>query len=138
MTPMTSITNGRPALVLRLFPDAFLAHGVRALAVLFLAAIFCAAPARGQNGAGTALSFDGVDDFVSIANSPNLNVYPLTVMGWFQSSDQGLDRGMVNKYVVNSFNGYNVYFHQGRVRAWYFRDANNFVWDSGRGLDSGF
>lgn len=100
------------------------------------------APARGQygegTGAGTALSFNGVNGFASIANSAALNVYPLTVMGWFRSSDQGLDRGIVNKYVVNSRNGYNIYFHQGRVRAWYFRDTANYVWDGAQGLNSGF
>ena len=96
------------------------------------------ATVQAQTGAGTALLFDGVNDFVSISNSPALNAYPLTVMGWFRSFDQGLDKGIVNKYPVSSFSGYQVYFHQGRVRAWYFRDANNYVWDGGRGLDSGF
>src|SRR5688572_32149880 len=84
-----------------------------------------------QTGAGTALSFDGVDDHATIANSGALNVYPLTVMGWFRSFDQGFDRGIVNKYVVNSLNGYNIYFNQGRIRAWYFRDAANYIWDGG-------
>src|SRR5687768_10494137 len=106
--------------------------------VLVAALWFVAPLARGQSGAGTALSFDGVDDHATIANSAALNVYPLTVMGWFRSFDQGFDRGIVNKYVVSSFNGYNVYFHQGRIRAWYFRDAANNVWDGGGGLDSGF
>ena len=108
-----------------------------ALAVL-AALLFATPAARAQTGAGSALWFDGVDDFASVANSPALNAYPLTVMGWFRSFDQGLDRGIVNKYPVSSFSGYQVYFHQGRVRAWYFRDGNNYVWDGGRGLDSGF
>jgi hypothetical protein len=89
-------------------------------------------------GAGTALSFNGVNGFASVANSANLNVYPLTVMGWFRSADQGLDRGIVNKYGNSSFNGYNISFHQGRIRAWYFRNSSNFVWDGGQGLNSGF
>src|SRR6266545_3491759 len=81
---------------------------------------------RGQTGAGTSLSFDGLNGYVSVSNSPALNLYPLTVMGWFRSFDQGLDRGIVNKYVTGSLSGYQVYFNQGRVRAWYFRDANNY------------
>ena len=93
---------------------------------------------QAQTGAGTALSFDGLTGYVSISNSPALNLYPLTVMGWFRSSDQGLDRGIVNKYLIGSFNGYQVYFNQGRVRAWYFRDGANYVWDGAQGLDSGF
>ncbi len=93
---------------------------------------------RAQTGAGTALSFDGVDDYVTIANSGSLNTYPLTVMGWFNSFDQGTNRGIVNKYPLNAMNGYNIFFHQGRVRAFYFRDAANNVWDGAQGLDSGF
>ncbi len=89
-------------------------------------------------GGGTALLFDGVNDYASVSNSPALNLFPITVMGWFRSFDQGLDRGLVNKYVGNSFSGYQVYLHQGHLRAWYFRDGNNYVWDGGRGLDGGF
>jgi hypothetical protein len=119
------------------------AGAVRVPAILFLAALSLASPpARAQfsegTGAGTALFFDGVNDYVSISNSPALNLFPLTVMGWFRSFDQGLDRALVDKYVANSFNGYLVYLHQGHLRAWYFRDGSNFVWDGGRGLDGGF
>lgn len=107
--------------------------------LVLVGALWFAAPtSSAQTGAGTAASFDGVNDFASIANSAPLNAYPLTVMGWFRSFDQGLDRGIVNKYVIGSLNGYQVYFHQGRVRAWYFRDGNNYIWDGGQGLDSGF
>jgi hypothetical protein len=115
----------------------------RALAILVLTTVGLSAPrvraqfAQGAGG-GTALSFNGANAFAAVSNSAALNLYPLTVMGWFRSFDQGLDRGIVNKYVVNSFDGYNVYFHQGRIRAWYFRDSANFIWDYGRGLDSGF
>ncbi len=106
--------------------------------LLLLLLAITAASVRAQTGAGSALRFDGVNDFVQVANSSALNVYPITIMGWMRSFDQGQDRGIVNKYPVSSFSGYNVYFHQGRVRAWYFRDGNNYVWDGGRGLDSGF
>ena len=114
----------------------------RAAFLILLVALCFAAPsilAQPQGtGSGPALSFDGANDYVAIANSPALNAYPLTIMGWFRSFDQGIDRGIVNKYVVGSLNGYQVYFHQGRVRAWYFRDGANYVWDGGQGLDSGF
>src|SRR5258706_326295 len=118
----------------------------RLLAVVLycIAVALClmASPTHAQfgsgTGAGTALSFDGVDDYVSVSNSPALNLFPMTVMGWFRSFDQGLDRALVNKYVANSFNGYLVYLHQGHLRAWYFRDGSNFIWDGGRGMDAGF
>lgn len=106
--------------------------------ICLVALLFAIPSSHAQTGAGTALAFNGVNGYVSIANSASLNVYPLTVMGWFQSPDQGLDRGIVNKYAINSFNGYNIYFYQGHVRAWYFRDSVNYVWDNARGLDSGF
>lgn len=108
------------------------------VSLLFLVFSLTATPGHAQTGAGSALMFDGVNDFAQVANSASLNAYPITIMGWLRSFDQGLDRGIVNKYPVSSFSGYNVYFHQGRVRAWYFRDGNNYVWDGGRGLDSGF
>ena len=51
-----------------------------ALALVFFAALwFVAPPAHAQTGAGTALAFDGVNDYVSISNSAALNAYPLTV-----------------------------------------------------------
>jgi hypothetical protein len=107
---------------------------------LGLAGISCALPliARAETAAGTALRLDGLNDYVTVANSAALNVYPLTIMAWFQGNDFGLDRGLVTKYVVASFNGYQVYLHQNRLRAWYFRDSANYVWDGGQGLDAGF
>src|SRR5688572_26717368 len=108
----------------------FRPRALGAWGLLFSILFWCGSPQlHAQTGAGTAASFDGVNDFVSIANSPSLNVYPITVMGWMRSFDQGIDKGIVNKYVPGSLNGYQLYFNQGRVRAWYFRDANNYVWD---------
>lgn len=47
--------------------------------LLLLALLFLTGSARAQTGAGTALAFDGVNDYVSISNSAALNAYPLTV-----------------------------------------------------------
>ncbi len=112
------------------------------LAMACLALLTLALQTKAQygegTGAGSALTFNGANGFVTVSNSAALNTYPITIMGWLRSFDQGVDRGVVNKYVVGSLNGYQVYFHQGRVRAWYFRDGANYVWDGAQGLDSGF
>ncbi len=93
---------------------------------------------RAQTGAGTALSFDGLNDYVSISNSAALNAFPLTVMGWIRNDEYGPDRGLINKYAANSFNGYQIYLYEGTLHAWYFRTNGSQVWDGGRGLNGGF
>jgi hypothetical protein len=94
--------------------------------------------ARAETAAGTAVSFDGANDYATVANSAALNVYPLTIMGWFQGGDFGADRGLINKYAPGALNGYQVFLSTNRLRAWYFRDAANYVWDGSLGLDAGF
>lgn len=94
---------------------------------------------RAETAAGTTVSLDGVDDYATVANAVvPLNLYPLTVTAWVKTSDSGVDRGLINKYAANSFNGYQLYLHEGRVRAWYFRASTNYVWDGSRGLDGGY
>ena len=89
------------------------------LAIQFLIVLYLLVPpARCQTGAGTALGFDGVNDYVSISNSAALNVYPLTVMGWIRNDEYGPDRGLINKYAANSFNGYQIYLYEGTLHAW--------------------
>lgn len=86
-------------------------------------------------GGSTALEFDGVDDVVTFSN--NFNVYPLTVTARFKTSKVGGSGGIVNKYISGSANGWNLRVSNGRLRAWYFRDNSNYVWDSAQGLDGG-
>src|SRR5439155_18295044 len=38
-------------------------------------------------------------------------------------------RGLVNKYVAGSFNGYQIYFINGNLCAWYMKDSANYVYD---------
>src|SRR5439155_15678962 len=38
-------------------------------------------------------------------------------------------RGLVNKYVAGSFNGYQMYFVNGNLCAWYMKDSANYVYD---------
>src|SRR5207245_2741765 len=38
-------------------------------------------------------------------------------------------RGVANKYVAGSYNGYNVFLNNGNLCAWYIRDPGNYVYD---------
>jgi len=120
--------------------SSFLRCCVREAQALVILAMLCLtiSPARAQTGAGTALGFDGVNDYVSISNSAALNAFPLTVMGWIRNDEYGPDRGLVNKYAANSFNGYQIYLYEGALHAWYFRTNGSQVWDGARGLSGGF
>ncbi|BCW94824.1 MAG: hypothetical protein KatS3mg018_0306 [Fimbriimonadales bacterium] len=88
--------------------------------------------------AGASLLFNGSNTAVQFDHRPELNAYPLTVSCWVRTLDTAnLERGIVNKYVSGSGNGYQIYQRNGRVYAWYFRDLNNYIWDGGLGLDGG-
>jgi hypothetical protein len=75
-----------------------------------------------------ALSFDGIDDYVSVPHTYALNAYPLTVAFWMKTNATGLS-GIVNKYFPGSLNGYQVFLNSGNLCAWYFKDASNYIWD---------
>jgi hypothetical protein len=77
---------------------------------------------------GEALSFDGVDEGVSVAHVAALDAYPLTVSLWMSTTTNSLG-GLVNKYLPSSLSGYQVFTSGGNLCAWYFKDASNYVWD---------
>jgi hypothetical protein len=83
--------------------------------------------ASGRTGAGVTL--DGVDDYVGIPHNAALNAFPLTVAAWFKTTTNSGVRGLVNKYVAGSFNGYQIYFVNGNLCAWYMKDGANYVYD---------
>ncbi|CUU01438.1 Disaggregatase related [Armatimonadetes bacterium GBS] len=88
--------------------------------------------------AGANLLFNGSNTAVQFDHRPELNAYPLTVSCWVRTLDTAnLERGIVNKYVSGSGNGYQIYLRNGRVYAWYFRNGSNYIWDGGLGLDGG-
>lgn len=104
-----------------------------------------AADASGNNNTGTlingpawtagrisqALSFDGINEYVNVPHAPALNAYPLTLAAWFKTNSTSGVRGIVNKYVVGSFNGYQVFLNDGKLCAWYLRDAATYVYGGG-------
>ncbi|OHA79276.1 MAG: hypothetical protein A2747_02435 [Candidatus Yonathbacteria bacterium RIFCSPHIGHO2_01_FULL_44_41] len=87
-------------------------------------------PLRAIGKVGQGLYFDGTDDYVAVPHSATLNSYPLTVSAWFKTSMTG-NAGIVNKYVSSSANGYQLYFNNGTLCAWYIRDGGNHVWNGG-------
>lgn len=102
------------------------------------AILLCATLAFAQiEDAGSALSFDGVDD-EAFTDPFSGFYYPLTLTAWVKTS-QNLPSvsGIMGKYVNGSLNGYSVFLYNGRVRAFYFRDSTNYVWDGTQGLDGG-
>jgi concanavalin A-like lectin/glucanase superfamily protein/Big-like domain-containing protein/purple acid phosphatase-like protein len=79
----------------------------------------------------TGLLLDGVDDYVSVPHAPALDAFPLSVTAWFKTSTSAGVRGLVNKYVAGSYDGYQVFLQDGRLCAWYLRDTSNYVYDGG-------
>ena len=87
----------------------------------------------------TALSFNGISNSVSFSVGPSTvyNVHPLTVTAWIKTDVPGGGGLIVNKYVGGSLNGWQLFLVNGQIRAWYFRDASNYVWDGANGLNGG-
>jgi serine protease len=84
-----------------------------------------------------SLSFDGVDDSLSIPHNASLNAFPISVSAWFKTTQATRYHGIINKYTSASYSGYQIYLADGNLYAWYFRDRANCVWDGARGLNAG-
>ncbi len=82
-------------------------------------------------GGGSALNFSSTNcQTVQIPNQAALDAYPLTVMTWFMVPTNSDGGALVNKYVSSSGNGWQI-FLAGDLRAWYFRDGANNVFNNG-------
>jgi len=82
---------------------------------------------------GQALSFNGTNQYVSVPDVAALNAYPLTVAAWFKTGTTTGSPAIVNKYVSASMNGYNLFFYQGSLCAWYFENSSYYVFAGGAG-----
>ncbi len=58
-----------------------------------------------------------------------LDSYPMTLSTWFKTTSTSGTHGIINKYVANSHNGYQLFMSSGKLCAWYFRDSSDYVWD---------
>lgn len=93
----------------------------------------------GPYGKGGALAFDGVNDTAIVPHAAALNAFPLTATAWFRTEQNTPEHtGLISKYAAGSGNGYQLHLHEGRVRAWYFRDPSQRVYVNPNGLDGGF
>jgi hypothetical protein len=87
---------------------------------------------------GGALALDGRDDYAEVPHADELNAFPLTVMAWVRTTRNTSEiNGIISKQVISSATGYSLVLHEGRVRAWYFRDPSTSASPEG-GLDGGF
>ncbi|MGH7488495.1 MAG: LamG-like jellyroll fold domain-containing protein, partial [bacterium] len=66
---------------------------------------------------GQAFSLDGVDDFVSFADSPALRPTNLTIEGWFNFATVGGIRILVAKTAGTTFESYVIYASDGDIVA---------------------
>jgi hypothetical protein len=96
------------------------------------------APVVLSNIATNCLKLAGTGDYVSISDAPDLDAYPFTVSAWIKTSlISAAGEGIVSKYVNSSKNGFSLFMVNGHVRAWYFADGNDYIWDQSLGLDGG-
>ncbi len=107
-------------------------------AVALAFSLFFVPGGRAQSDPGNSLYVAGTINYVSVPHTAAFNSLPITVMAWVRTSVTSGQQGLVNKYVANSFNGWNLFLLNGRVRAWYFVSSTRNVYGGGDGLDGGF
>ncbi len=76
-----------------------------------------------------SIVFDGVDDYVNVANTSILNNSSQTINIWFlYTSTPGNGVSVIGKHdAVGSFNGYNMYGYSGNNFAWEFKNASAYA-----------
>jgi len=90
-----------------------------------------------ETGPGLCLNFPGRDTVVAVPHHERFNTYPLSVTLWMRSAQQDGSAGLVSKYASGAHCGWQVYLLNGNVRAWYFVNVTNCVWDGADGLNGG-
>src|SRR5207247_1743894 len=88
-------------------------------------------PAWTAGTTGTGLAFDGVTNYVLIPHAAVLDTFPLSMAIWFKTTTTSGVSGLANKYIAGSANGYQIFFNNGNLCAWYYKDAANSVYDNG-------
>jgi hypothetical protein len=96
------------------------------------------APVVFSSLAGSALSLNGANQFVAVAQTNDLNAYPLTVTAWIKTSRTNANYdAIINKYFPASNNGYSLHLVNNRLYAFYFRNGSSYVYAGDPGLDGG-
>jgi len=73
-----------------------------------------------------AIEFDGNDQRISIGDVAYTKTPPFTVAFWVKFNSL-VSAGLVTKYAVASWNGFNVFQQSSHILAWFLRDGNNYV-----------
>lgn len=75
--------------------------------------------------AGTALKFDGVNGYVTVAHTNDLNPFPFTATAWFRTTNTAnIVQGIVSKYADASANGWTMVVQNGHLRGFYYRNGS--------------
>jgi len=83
-------------------------------------------PALVSGQIGNALSFDGLDDYVEIANSPSLGItVDITIAAWIKRGALGDYGGIAAKTDGNSTWDYDLYFGSGANTLHFYSDNQN-------------
>lgn len=84
------------------------------------------------------LNFNGDQRYASVPHNVALNPFPLSMSLWLKSNQKSGEIGLINKYQAGSYNGYNFFMLDGEIRAWYFRDSQNYVYEAGPVQNGGY
>lgn len=83
--------------------------------------------------AGNALNFDGINGYVQVAHTNDLNSYPFTATAWFLTTNTAnVVQGIVGKYADASANGWMLAVQNNHLRGFYYRNGSfiNFAVDA--------
>src|SRR6266496_2072742 len=89
------------------------------------------------SGAEFAVSFSGTAQSGSVS-SPAFNAFPLTVMLWAKTDQTNGGGALLAKRSNSQTNGYEITITNGQLRAFYARNATNYVGNPNSGLSGGF
>lgn len=72
--------------------------------------------------ATNCLKLDGVNGYVQVAHTNDLNAYPLTATAWFRTTSTAAQfQGIVDKYADASGDGWAIGVQGGQLRGFYYR-----------------
>ena len=75
-----------------------------------------------------ALSFNGTNSVVTIPHNNIYNTLTLTLECWINTTTtDGNSRGIINKYVVSSVNGYLINLINGKIQCFYYNSSSNHI-----------
>ena len=82
---------------------------------------------------GSALSFDGANDYVEVSDNPSLDVNNLTIVAWIKTESSDANAHMiVTKFETSSpYSGYGFRVYEGKLNFW---SSAHGSWVSGSGV----